>query len=338
VMLDVRFYDLWVLLALILCGTLSVTSTSIAQQVPDMSFKPAIENPAYPSGKGPVVMLDEGHYNFHTTDNRYKPFAELLRRDGYVVKPLRSKFSEGSLSTCEILVISNALHQRNQSDWSLPTPSAFTDQEIAAVRDWVEDGGSLFLIADHMPFPGCAEKLGAAFGVRFNNGFAYETQGDEIISEPITFTRSDGTLTSHPITAGRAKGERIDSVVTFTGQAFQSDVDVQPLLIFRPSAISLMPDIAWQFNAATPQIPVGGYYQGAVMRFFNGRVAFSGEAAMFSAQISTTGNPMGMNAPGAEQNFQFLLNTMHWLSGLLDDVVSVRPVNNLATTWGWMRE
>lgn len=333
-----KFYDVWVLLALILCGTLSVTSTSIAQQVPDMSFKPAIENPAYPSGKGPVVMVDEGHYNFHTTDNRYKPFAELLRRDGYVVKPLRSKFSENSLSACEILVISNALHERNQNDWSLPNPSAFSDQEIAAVRDWVRSGGSLFLIADHMPFPGCAEKLGAAFGVRFNNGFAYETQGDEIISEPIIFTRSDGSLTSHPITAGRAKAERIDSVITFTGQAFQSDVDIQPLLIFRPSAISLMPGIAWQFNAATPQIPVGGYYQGAVMRFFNGRAAFSGEAAMFSAQISTMGNPMGMNAPGAEQNFQFLLNTIHWLSGLLDDLVSVRSVSKLATTWGWIRE
>jgi hypothetical protein len=27
--------------------------------------------------------------------------------------------------------------------------------------------------------------------------------------------------------------------------------------------------------------------------------------------------PMGMNAPEAEQNFQFLLNGMHWFSRLL---------------------
>ena len=39
---------------------------------------------------------------------------------------------------------------------------------------------------------------------------------------------------------------------------------------------------------------------------------------MFSAQVS--GNPrrpMGMNAPVAAQNPQFLLNVLHWLSGLL---------------------
>jgi hypothetical protein len=29
--------------------------------------------------------------------------------------------------------------------------------------------------------------------------------------------------------------------------------------------------------------------------------------------------PMGMSAPGAEQDAQFLLDVMHWLSGLLGD-------------------
>ena len=28
--------------------------------------------------------------------------------------------------------------------------------------------------------------------------------------------------------------------------------------------------------------------------------------------------PMGMNAPQAEQNAQFALNTLHWLSGLIE--------------------
>jgi hypothetical protein len=50
-----------------------------------------------------------------------------------------------------------------------------------------------------------------------------------------------------------------------------------------------------------------------------GRVAFFGEAAMFSAQVAgREKRPMGMNAPLAEQNAQFALNTLHWLSGLLD--------------------
>jgi hypothetical protein len=50
-----------------------------------------------------------------------------------------------------------------------------------------------------------------------------------------------------------------------------------------------------------------------------GRVAVFGEAAMFSAQLAgPKKSPMGMNAPIAKQNPQFLLNVMHWLSGLLD--------------------
>jgi hypothetical protein len=40
---------------------------------------------------------------------------------------------------------------------------------------------------------------------------------------------------------------------------------------------------------------------------------------MFSAQVSgAERRPMGMNAPTATQNPQFLLNIMHWLAGILD--------------------
>jgi hypothetical protein len=101
-------------------------------------------------------MVDEAHFNFHTAEGRYQPFSELLRRDGYVVKPSRLKFSKVSLRDGQILVIANPLAERNRTDWSLPTPSAFSDEEIEAVRDWVKGGGSLLLIADHMPFPGAA--------------------------------------------------------------------------------------------------------------------------------------------------------------------------------------
>jgi len=52
-----------------------------------------------------------------------------------------------------------------------------------------------------------------------------------------------------------------------------------------------------------------------VMVVGKGRAAFFGEAAMFSAQVAGPNRrPMGMNAPGAEQNFQLVLNLMHWLA------------------------
>ena len=51
------------------------------------------------------------------------------------------------------------------------------------------------------------------------------------------------------------------------------------------------------------------------MRIDRSCAAFFGEAAMFSAQrAGPSGQPMGMNAPGADENFQFVLNVLHWLT------------------------
>ena len=290
-----------------------------AQQVADTSFSPPIPNPAYPPGRGPVVLLDEAHFNFHTADGRYLPFATLLRRDGYDVKPSRSRFSNAYLKGGQILVIANALAERNETDWSLPTPSAFSDDEVKAVRDWVKDGGSLLLIVDHMPFPGAAEKLAAAFGVRFSNGYAI----DEKRQGPMVFKLSDGSLKDHQIVKGRSDNEKVDSVATFTGSAFQIEGNAQPLFILGESVVSILASVAGEITDKTPRVPVKGWYQGAVMRFGKGRVAVFGEAAMFSAQLGGPNrNPMGMNDPIAAQNAQFLLNVMHWLSGKLDDAKS----------------
>jgi len=144
-----------------------------AQQMGDPDFNPRIDNPAYPAGKGPKVLIDGAHNNFHRAAGRYKPFAELLRKDGYRVISSEGKFTPNSLRSGNILVIANALHKSNVKSWTLPTPSAFTKKEISAVERWVRDGGALLLIADHMPFPGAAKDLAGVFGFSFNNGFAF---------------------------------------------------------------------------------------------------------------------------------------------------------------------
>lgn len=303
---------------ILLVVTLVIASfaTLRAQQVADPNFNPRIDHPQYTANGGPTVMLDEAHFNFHTVEGRYKPFAELLRRDGYRVLPFRDKFSRDSLKGLQILVIANALAERNQQDWSLPNPSAFTDEEIKAVEQWVKGGGSLMLIADHMPMSGAAEKLGAAFGARWNNGFAMI----ENARGPMIFKRSDGSLASHPITDGRTIDERIDEAATFTGSAFQVGREARPLFVFGNDVISLMPVVAWEFKPDTPRVSVKGWCQGAALRHGKGRVALFGEAAMFSAQLAgANAQPVGMNAPVARQNYQLLLNTLHWLSGLMKE-------------------
>lgn len=282
----------------------------------DTAFTPSVAHPAFAAAAGPLVLLDEAHNNFHTVAGRYAPFAALLRRDGFVVEPLRDHFTDAALARVKVLVIANAMADRNKGNWTLPTPSAFDTGEIAAVRRWVVAGGSLLLIADHMPFGGATAALASAFGVYMTNGFATDScHADEFV-----FTRAQGLSRVHPIVRGRNASERIDSVRTFTGQAFRADSTAVPLLVLAPGTILLLPSEAWKFSDATPVMPADGMLQGAALRVGRGRVAVFGEAAMFSAQVSGgERRPMGMNAPSAGQNPQFLLNVMHWLVRLTPD-------------------
>ena len=275
---------------ILICGVF-LTSCALGQ-VPDRSYRPVIAEPAYSQGEGPIVCLDEAHNNFHTLEGRFWAFGELLRKDGYQVEASREKFSASVLAACDILVISNAqLDIEEWGDYPYPTPSAFSDDEINALQTWVEDGGSLLLIADHMPLAGVASDLAAAFGVTFYNGFAVTgfkdfNQLDAAFDKPTIFSIKTNTLISSVITQGRSSSETVTSVRSFTGQAFQAPESAQPVLVLPDDFVLLMPETAWEFSPDTKTISAGGWLQGAVLSFGNGRAAFFGEAAMFSAQRS----------------------------------------------------
>lgn len=278
----------------------------------DPGFEPHVSAPAFSHGKGPVVAIDAAHCNFHTAEERYKPFAELLRADGYRVYSNMEPLSRATLDFgVEILVIANALHPSNDKNWKLPTPSAFSADEIVAVNEWVKAGGSLLLIADHMPFPGAARDLAETFGFQFNNGYAFGPEK----GGGMRFDRAAGTLKEHAITLGKTPAENIDHVMTFTGQAFKGPPHADPLLVFGEGCYAQMPQQAWKFDETTPRVPVDGWLQGAALEYGKGRICVFGEAAGFTAQVSGgQARKMGMNAEGAEQNAQFVLNVLHWLS------------------------
>lgn len=285
---------------------------AFAQQAVDTAFSAPVLHPAFAAGTGPVIVFDEAHGTFHRADRSYGAFTRLLRRDGYVVRVNASPFTSDALDSARVLVIVNPLHPSNQHDWYLPTPSAFTPDEIRAVTGWVAAGGSLLLIADHMPFAGAAENLAAAFGIFFANGFAFDST---LAPFDLVFRRSDGSLASHAITNGHRPRERIDSIVTFTGSAFRVLVPAEPLLLLAPNLTVLMPEEAWLFSKRTPRLSAAGMLQGAALRHGRGRVAVFAEAAMFTAQfIGPQRRHMGMNAPAAHQNAQFVLNVIHWLT------------------------
>lgn len=300
-----------------------------AQQVSDPDFNASVATPAYTSAS-PTVAIDEAHGNFHTADGRYKPFADLLRNDGYEVLAFTSTFDARSLGGIDVLVISNArnLPAVQRGDTSQP---AFTDDEIAAVRAWVEGGGALLLIADHAPFGQAAESLAQRFGIAMGKGYAFDRQNDEL-TMTLDFSRDNRLLGDHPITRGRGASEAVSHLTTFTGQSLSVPTGATPLMKMSDSAReAATPDDLNAENAAAQSsgstqlgarsAPLAGRAQGLAMTIEMGRVVVLGEAAMLSAQIATFPDgsvvKAGMNVPGND-NRQFALNTLHWLSGLLD--------------------
>lgn len=284
-----------------------VSATVCAQQVPDSAFMYRSATPAYAPGKGSVVVLDEAHFNFHTLGGRYYAFGKVLAGDGYMLRPGTEPFTRTSLKDARILVIANALP--DIGEWKLPTASAVTPEECAAVKQWVNEGGSLFLIADHMPFGGAAADLAAAFGFNWTNGFAFrKDEGREV------FSRKAGNLLPNAITDGANPAERIDSIQLFTGSAFLAPPQATVITSLLDDYQVMLPARAWQFSDTTAYIEGKHFVNGAMLPFGQGRVVCFAEAALFSAQLGgPQRKPMGMNAPGAERNAQLLLNVIHWL-------------------------
>jgi hypothetical protein len=301
--------------AVVVSALLIAAAPARAQERIDAAFQPTIAQPEYPIGQGPLVLVDRAHHNFHAGAEQFEQLARLLQADGYRVRGLRERFSATALAGADVLVVVNAVASREDKEWRLPTTPAFGAHEVEAVREWVERGGSLLLIADHMPFPGASDALARVFGIEFLNGFAIVWED----WEPLVYRRADGTLPAHPITDGRRTAERVAEAVSFvSGSAFRplsSARCVSPVLVFGPGVFSYQPERAWQFTDATPRVPVEGWLQGATLEPGRGRVAVFGEAAMFAAQLTgSRGQRVGMNSPRAPQNLQFLLNTFHWLS------------------------
>jgi hypothetical protein len=209
-----------------------------------------------------------------------------------------------------ILVIANALNKINIQNWYLPTPSAFSKNEIEAVRKWVSNGGSLFLIADHMPMGGAAADMASAFGFKFTNGFAADTS----TGGTAYFYRKDKGVVPSVITDGRNENERVNKVVTFTGQAFKVPPKATPILLFDKRYLLMESDTAWVFDKNTKYTGIDGWCQGAFMNYGKGKIVCFGEAAMFTAQLAGANKTaVGMNSSYAEENYKLLLNIIHWL-------------------------
>lgn len=299
-----------------------------AQQMADPNFDVTVERPAY-TETHPRVMIDEAHSNFHTAGGRYKPLADLLRNDGYEVVPGTASFTRESLAGFKVLLIANAAAPDASDDRSAP---AFTEEECDAVRVWVRDGGSLLLLADHTPFGSAAQPLAQRFGVELGAGFVFDLSQSEGNPTALVFSRENTLLGEHPLLRGRDPTEAINRVVAFTGESLSVPEGAAILLKLSPTAYEAATradaqaalDAALQGGGSVgPAKSVSGRAQGLAFTFGRGRVVILGEAGLFSAQVvrfEQAGQQqeikMGMNVEGNDDR-QFALNVLHWLSGLL---------------------
>jgi hypothetical protein len=267
------------------------------------------------------MLFDEAHRNYHTARGRYKPFVDLLARDGYRVTRNRLPLAGATLRRFDVLVIANAQGPDPTRD-----DAAFTDEECDAVGDWVRSGGALLLITDHYPFAGAAASLARRFGVGITRGITEDpAHSDARSAYFLIFTRENGLVAEHPVTAGRHGGERISRVMTFGGSSLDPPPGAVSLLRLSPRARE-RPALSASRGPRPGQsavvrygdpVPARGSAQAIALEFGQGRVVVLSEAGMLTAQRrGAASEPFGMNVKGTD-NRQLALNVMRWLSRLL---------------------
>jgi hypothetical protein len=292
-------------------AALALSTTAGAQQMLDPDFDASVAQSTYVR-EHPRVAIDEAHFNFHTASGGYAPFAQLLRNDGYDVRAGTSKFDAATLHDVQVLVISNARGSSDHGDAA--AKPAFTDQECDAVYAWVREGGSLLLIADHAPMGSAASNLGKRFGVDMGAGYVFDDAHGVDGPSILGFDRDNGLLGEHVILKGRREAETVRRLVAFTGQSLSIPPGAAVLMKLSPTAREA-PDVR-QMQSGTG-ISAGGRAQGLALEVGRGRVVLMGEAGMLTAQLirrpSEPDFRFGMNVPGND-NRQFALNVMHWLS------------------------
>lgn len=288
-----------------------MTPLCSGQQQADEVIIPDIIKPRFKNEEGPKVYIDHKHHNFHKLSGRFKPFADLLKSDGY---QLDSVLAYDKLGPSDILVISNPIHPNNVGNWQRPIYNAFSDDDILSLENWVKKGGKLLLIADHMPFAGAANALANQFGFEFCDGFAQLKK--ERNNAPDIFTKENNSLLTSVITDG-SLSDTITSITTFTGSSFTIPKRAKGILKFTKEDVCLTPEIAWQLTETTKRSTLENSFQGAILNYGGGKVAVFGEAAMFTAQTITNTNgtfKFGFHAPSAPNNMQFIRNLLFWLS------------------------
>jgi len=293
---------------------LYVSSTSFGQMLNDSTFDASISNPKYKKQRGPSILIDAGHHNFIVEMNLIKPFVDLSSNDGYRPKIDSGAFTPDYLANYQVLLISPALPFKFGSKKEVTTESTFTNQELAALKDWVASGGSLIILSEHAPIDKSMTPLLNIFGIQSSIGAVYDpincdttikTSNFETI---LKYTRSNSLLnTNHPITKGRTKNEQVNNIETYTGCALYGPSYTNIFKLGSTAAIR-------KWNGINPA--GGGDSQCLAGSFGKGKVVALGDCNGFTAMyVNSGGKKLSAGMQVEEYDWkQFVLNTLHWLT------------------------
>lgn len=280
------------------------------------------------SSSGVRVLFDQAHHNrFAAVSTGYRPFVALLKDAGFEIMTNTQPLGQPQLSGADVVVIVNPLGAAEPTATTLVVSSSFSTSEMDAIDQWVTAGGSLLLVTDHYPTGAAAGPLAARFGVHLSGGWTDDVEHRRALPTygpvfgHLVFSRENGLLGDHAITRGIDTFERVDSVVTFTGESVEGPADSTPLLRlgpaaadWRPAGDKNRPPVARQTNAdrfhpcpTCDPHPAAGRHQAVALEHGRGRVVV----------VAEMGALADYNQRGTH-NRQFTLNIVRWLARQLE--------------------
>jgi len=285
-----------------LAATLAPACSDPEEQVVDQPYIPPdsegnwilVDN-IHSTKQNPDLKLERNNYNYQGMHGFYRLFQQLDTH-GYPYRQIAWDPNEDTRLTAEVLKDFKVLFINLISD----DQPDFTQDEIAAITDWVEGGGGLFVIADHTNVYHHAERLNpllATFGIEVLFSTAVDSPPQYAINSFWVKIRS---FADHPVTDGVSvvSFQTGGPLVTDDGVAFLSNAG------FSDDWIEAEANPGFYGNGRLdPGEPSGPLPVVAATNFGEGRVVVVGDQNVFGDEWVMVG-----------QNFEIVLNIFEWLA------------------------
>ena len=291
-----------------------ISILSFGQMLNDSSFDASITHPKYKKQSGPKILIDAGHHNFIVEMGLIKPFIDLSYNDGYQTNIDSGLFTADYLAKYQMLLITPAMPFKLGSKKEVTTEFTFTNQELDALKKWVNNGGSLIILSEHAPIDKSMTPLLNTFGIQSSIGAVYDSINCDTsvkvsyFQTILTFNSRNLLLNnSHPLVKGRNKQELVNNIETYTGCALSGSNYTNIFKLGSTAAIK-------KWNGISPS--GGGDSQCLAGSFGKGKIVALGDCNGFTAMYVNSGGRKllaGMQVNEYDWK-QFVLNTLHWLS------------------------